>query len=401
MTSTTHRILRIRRTAIVFATLAAPLIAQTASKAVTSVTGPSWLKHLNRRFDQTSMGRSSWQLGPKSDSDSAGAMSALPPHTAANQPVALSGSDLYRMNCQGCHGPAGQGAPPEINSVINPVRATSAQLTLQRMKNVGMEMTASDASKMAREANAALLQRLHNGGENMPAFAYLSEAEIRALIGYLKQLADVPGAAKEEATVRETSVRRGELIAKSTCHICHDATGVNPSPEDLLNGAIPPLSTLTTRTTEAGLVRKVTQGASIAMGSLATVSGGRMPVFHYLTEDEAADVYLYLTEYPPEFSPEQDSSPVERAQILQSAIAGNMRDSGDPPSRGDDSGITPAVVFSLATLFSFGLIGAGFIFTFREFSRLTRHTTILIPLREPPAAESNFMLSVEEERKPA
>ena len=25
---------------------------------------------------------------------------------------------------------------------------------------------------------------------------------------------------------------------------------------------------------------------------------GRMPVFHFLSEDEAADAYLYLTPYP-------------------------------------------------------------------------------------------------------
>jgi mono/diheme cytochrome c family protein len=245
----------------------------------------------------------------------------------------------------------------------------------------------------------ALLQRLHNGGENMPAFAYLSGAEIRALIGYLKQLADVPGAAREQIAVQETSARAGELIVKSTCHICHDATGVNPGPEDLLHGAIPPLSTLTLRTTEAGLVRKVTRGAPIAMGSLETVSGGRMPVFSYLTEDEASDVYLYLTQYPPESSPEQRAPAVQRAQISPSVASGNTSDPG-PPHSGDDSGISPALVFSFATLFSLGLVAAGFIFTFREFSRITRQRAILISMREPSATEE-YMLSVEDERKPA
>ena len=35
---------------------------------------------------------------------------------------------------------------------------------------------------------------------------------------------------------------------KSTCHICHNAVGPNPNPQQILEGAIPPLSTLTTRT---------------------------------------------------------------------------------------------------------------------------------------------------------
>jgi hypothetical protein len=35
------------------------------------------------------------------------------------------------------------------------------------------------------------------------------------------------------------------------------------------------------------------------MGSPAAPCRGRMPVFDYLSEDEAADVYLYLSLYPP------------------------------------------------------------------------------------------------------
>ena len=35
------------------------------------------------------------------------------------------------------------------------------------------------------------------------------------------------------------------------------------------------------------------------MGAPAMLCRGRMPVFFYLTDEEAADVYLYLTLYPP------------------------------------------------------------------------------------------------------
>jgi hypothetical protein len=91
----------------------------------------------------------------------------------------------------------------------------------------------------------------------------------------------------------------GELIVKSTCHTCHDATGANPNAQQLENGAIPPLETLTTRVDQMELIRKVTSGAPITMGTPPTPHRGRMPVFYYLTKSEAADVYLYLTSYPP------------------------------------------------------------------------------------------------------
>src|SRR5579871_1067524 len=382
------------------------LHAQTSPKTnsiVTPVSGPSWLKHLNRSFDQTSMGRSSWQLGPADSqilpSSNSQYEMALPQRSVSNRADVISGFDLYRMNCQGCHGASGQGAPPEINSVINPVRATSAPLTLQRMRSVGMEMSKTDAYKMAREANAALLQRLHNGGESMPAFNYLSDAEIRALIAYLKQLADMPGAEKAQTSISELHTRKGEMIVKSTCHICHDATGINPSSEDLLRGAIPPLSTLRARTTQAGLIRKVTHGAPIAMGPLHTISSGRMPVFRYLTEEEAADVYLYLTQFPPEDSPSLESPVVERAQASSAAVIGNTRTSNGPQRGNGGFSRMTSVVFSLATAFSLGLVFAGFVFTVREFSRLTRKPAVVIPAIAHEHAEA-FEL-VEDERKRA
>jgi hypothetical protein len=89
-----------------------------------------------------------------------------------------------------------------------------------------------------------LLQRLHNGGENMPPFPHLSEAEIAALVAYLNQLAEVPGAKQKQATVKEPAMRVGEHIVKSTCH---DAAGPNPTAQQLEDGAIPPLETLATR----------------------------------------------------------------------------------------------------------------------------------------------------------
>src|SRR5271166_3901823 len=228
----------------------APMHNEVGSKdiAVTAVTGESWLTHLNRPFGETSMGRTG-RLGPPAPAPAEEAARWLPASSSnvTTQVVTLHGSDLYRLNCQGCHGESGQGAPPEINSVINPVRSTSVALVMARMKTVGMDISRADAAQLAKQSSTALLQRLHNGGQDMPPFLHLNDTEVRSLVAYLKQLAGVPGAEAEQVTVKESPVRVGEHIVKSTCHTCHSATGLDPSPQQLLDGAIPPLNTLTAR----------------------------------------------------------------------------------------------------------------------------------------------------------
>jgi mono/diheme cytochrome c family protein len=168
------------------------------------------------------------------------------------------------------------------------------------MKKVGMGVTRAEATVLAKQSSTALLQRFHKGGQDMPPFPQLSEAEIRSLVAYLKQLAGVPGAEREQLAIEESPTRVGEQIVKSTCHICHSAVGPNPNTQQLLEGAIPSLKTLTTRTSLPEFVRKVTDGAPIIMGTPPLSCRGRMPVFDYLSEDEAANAYMYLTNYPPQ-----------------------------------------------------------------------------------------------------
>jgi mono/diheme cytochrome c family protein len=267
---------------------------------VTAVAGVSWLEHLHRTFDQTSMGKT-WLLGPPATTPgehSTGWQIGISPDFAAHTRT-LHGSDVYRLNCQGCHTDSGLGAPPEINSIIEPVRSTSVAIIRERMKKRGMDISRADAAVLANQSNDALFQRFHKGGQDMPAFPHLSEADIRSLLAFLKLMAGFPGAEKQQVAVDESAFRVGEHIVKSTCHICHSAAGPNPTPEQISQGAIPPLSTLTARASLPEFVRKVTSGAPIMMGSPASACRGRMPVFGYLSEDEAADAYLYLTLYPP------------------------------------------------------------------------------------------------------
>lgn len=358
--------------------------ARTFDIPVTAVAGESWLSHLHRSFGDTSMGKTGHLGPPPPEAGEEGVRW----HPAASlgfapQSVTLHGADLYRINCRGCHGEDGLGAPPEINSVINPVRATSVTLVMQRMKDRGMEMSQGDAAELAKQSKAALLQRLHKGGENMPPFPHLSEIEIAALLAYLNQLAGLPGAQSGQVTLKSSPVRVGEHIVKSTCHTCHDAAGPNPTPEQLEDGAIPPLETLTTRTSLSEFVRKVTAGTPIVMGRPPTPHRGRMPIFYYLSEDEAADVYLYLTLYPP--SELADSGPMVALSQHEQAVAG-----GPPAPRTRSSAPVVAVsepvavqqpvkaidletVLFLLDIGSFLIlmVAGGLFLTVREFKRLS------------------------------
>ena len=342
---------------------------------VTGVAGGSWLNHLHRTFEETSMGKTG-RLGPRTSSgegDTAGSQRRLPADSPS-QTVTLHGADLYRLNCWACHGEFGLGAPPEINSVINPTRATSIVVTMERMKKLGMNPSRADAAELANQSKTSLLQRLHNGGTDMPPFPHLSEPEVRAIFAYLKQLAGVPGAEKQQTAVEESRVRVGEHIVKSTCHICHNAAGPNPDPEQLLKGAIPPLNTLTTRTSLAEFDRKITSGAPIMMGTPPAPFRGRMPVFYYLGEDEVADAYLYLRLCPPYAWAVLDSAiPAPQQNQAASKVVPRVRTSEPatalPPSKDRDM-----IVFAMpvaAEIFVALLLAGGLGFTVQEIRRLS------------------------------
>ncbi len=279
--------------------VASSLLGQTASPKhtlVTAVEGESWIRHIQKPFNETSMGRSSWRLGPKPGDGTSWQLHLSPGY--ATQIVTLHGSDLYRLSCRGCHGELGHGAPPEINSISSLVQATSIATSRERMKKAGREMSQSELVALAKQSTFLLLQRLHNGGEHMLP-PTLSEEEIRSLVPYIEQLSGVAGAENNQIAVKESSDRVGEHIVKSTCHVCHSATGPIPDPEQILQGAFPPLSTLTTRVSLPDFVRKITSGALILSGTPPALHRGRMPVFSYLSQDEAAAAYQYLLRYPP------------------------------------------------------------------------------------------------------
>src|ERR1700680_441932 len=260
--------------------------------AVTPVRGPSNLERVGLTMDTSGMGRTGRWGPPPTDNPV-----SLPSITYSEniiRPSRLSGADLYRLDCQACHQADGGGSPPEINAIIGPVQATSAVVMAERMKKMGRPITPAFARQLATGSKKDLLDRLKNGGQKMPPFSHLTRKEVEALVAYLELLAKVAGAAKRQSAVTEAVVRIGELMAKGTCHICHAATGRWPDPEELLQGAVPSLASISTERSMHQVIRKVRHGTPVVMGRALVPSRGRMPVFEYLKDDEVASAYLYL-----------------------------------------------------------------------------------------------------------
>jgi mono/diheme cytochrome c family protein len=212
----------------------------------------------------------------------------------------LSGADLYRLNCQSCHGSEGEGIPPEVKSVLGLVRGSSLELVRQHLQQKEAAGGRSSAREQAARAKADLYHRIQKGGERMPAIGHLQEADINALYAYLTQLAGSPDAPAQ--LQRTTSwARLGEHVVKGTCHICHDAVGPRPSGEALLlKGTIPPLATVLEDKPVADFVRKVRSGAPVMTRDPVFHYRGRMPVFSYLNDMEVAAAYMFLVDYPPQ-----------------------------------------------------------------------------------------------------
>lgn len=261
---------------------------------ITAVEGDSWLRHLGIPFIASNMGRlANWGPSP-----------SLPPsqRSSGEGPdgdFLLSGADLYRLNCQACHKADGSGAPPEINSVIGPVQATSAVMIRAQMKQRGMELDAKTLGDLVSQAESALRNRIQNGGEKMPPFRHLAPEEVTALRAYLEELAGVPGAERRQTWLTEPAGRVGELLVKGTCHICHEASGPGLGVGLELTESIPSLASLPVERFPYEVIRKVREGVSRPT-PMRTSNHGQMPIFSDVTPSEVAAAYAYLVRYPPQ-----------------------------------------------------------------------------------------------------
>jgi len=293
---------------------------------VTPVIGPSWIHHLGiRDIRDTAMGQMGGlepvpasrrkepglapgeSVGGRSEGMGIrGMMGRIFSNYRSNQDEVarlmnetfrLSGSDLYRLNCQSCHSPNGTGKQPEINSLIGPVEGTSQAFIENWTKKLGHPVDAEMARQLAADAVTTLRQRLNNGGKKMPAFRHLKGEERSALISYLQLLSGVTSREFQPVLVTESVARVGEHLVKGTCHICHAATGPGGGHMAMMRGIIPSLASFPVEKTMQDVIRQVEEGS---MPMMSMMGSQTMPAFPYVTEDESAAAYLYLVKYPPE-----------------------------------------------------------------------------------------------------
>ncbi len=262
---------------------------------VTPVVGPSWLTHLGIGLKGTNLGQGAQRYGPAPDqSRPARGESLIVPGTAR-----IDGADMYRLSCQACHRAEGTGAPPEIHSLLGAIQGSSLALVRAQLQQRTGQSTEPAARAQANRARADVLARMHKGGLRMPPRDYLHAEDMRMLFAYLTHLAAAPDEEHQSARVVSWA-RRGELVVKGTCHICHDAVGPRPSESALLRGAVPSLESLMKNKSIVDFVHKARKGEVVSYHDSWLQHRGRMPVFYYLRDEEVASAYVYLATYPPQ-----------------------------------------------------------------------------------------------------
>ena len=162
----------------------------------------------------------------------------------------ITGEDIYRLNCAGCHGVGRKGMTNLYPSLIN---------INERM------------------SEDQIFKQIENGKGLMPPFAHLSQNEKEALVTFLYNEIVEP--------IEGTLSNIGEGIFKSNCTSCHRAFANDPKPPNARMMEPPPL---------AGITRKISKEYF-----LRTVENGKcyMPSFNHFSTEEKEELYSYLNSF--------------------------------------------------------------------------------------------------------
>lgn len=114
-------------------------------------------------------------------------------------PAAHDGARLYAQHCAACHGAQAKGG-------------------------VGVPLALPDFLAQADDAYLRRTIRLGRPGRVMPAFTQLSDAEVSAVVAYLRGLAPA-GMKSEIARAKPGNAARGAKLYADRCASCHGAHG--------------------------------------------------------------------------------------------------------------------------------------------------------------------------------
>lgn len=154
------------------------------------------------------------------------ALLALTAVTAAQPPrnnSSATGAVLYQQNCQVCHGTSGRGDGTAAYLLFPKPRDFTTRQFKIRSTPFGTPPTDEDLLRTITDGMA---------GSAMPGFAWLSEAERKALVSYVKQLAGIEGPLAEVISVSAQPALDDSLLAhgkfmysEAGCVDCHGLTG--------------------------------------------------------------------------------------------------------------------------------------------------------------------------------
>ncbi len=274
-----------------------------------------------------------------------------PPITRATAPEELErGGRLFRANCLDCH--AGRATPPQPGKERRPLgaRVTTAPEFMGEIW--APNLTADPTAGIGAWTDAEIARLLRNGlrrdgryATSMPRFGRLADADVAAVIGFLRssdpmvapapnvvprsELAlggklalafaagvDVSGAAHVPMPPRGPTADYGRYLASAIygCVDCH-TDGMVPTDEklrspNLLAGGLflrtprgePIYSANLTPDRETGLgawtADELTHALTTGIGRSGGPQWPPMPIFRYLSPDEGAALFAYLRSVP-------------------------------------------------------------------------------------------------------
>lgn len=210
------------------------------------------------------------------------------PGPGEGQPDADAGRRVYTEHCAICHGERGDGqghAAPHF-------RSAPRDFTAGRYK---FRSTASGQLPTDEDLRRTITQGLP--GTGMVPQNHLSDAELEAVLGYIKSLsprfsagrAPAPLAVPAPASSGPAAVAQGQQVyRKAECYECHgpEGRGDGPSAKDL-------------KVKPADLTRRPFKGGPTARDTVRTLitglDGTPMPSYHLILEDaELWQLAFYL-----------------------------------------------------------------------------------------------------------
>ncbi len=158
---------------------------------------------------------------------------ATPPSAPAVTPdLRATGERVYRGACIGCHGEKGFGDGKEVlNQTSAPNDFTTGQYAIRSTPAGTLPLDADLFGSIRRGLKPAA---------DMPAFAFLSDREVWAVVAYIKGLsprfaAEKPGAPVMPPGGKAGNVEagRGVFLGAGACFVCHGMTGRGDGPAGL------------------------------------------------------------------------------------------------------------------------------------------------------------------------